>query len=299
VEIVYCSKCRRQIPPGGMFEGRYYLVRDEPVCMDCAEGMSESELTASTILEVPTQARERKRPTTKLAAHARESDREEPPPEVLDTRTGPRGGKPGLVMLMVLLVVVAAIALAVIFLRGGPAELPAPKPPAPIPQTEGSGPAQVLPEADGFFRRAARSTAKGQHAFVNRKGGEEYCLRFDLSGVSGPVKKAELVLHVVWHDRKAGFKPQLTALESNNWSCEGVRWDDRPMRGEEITRIEIAVGSVEVDVSGAVSAALRSGGKLSLRVHGAATLPDSKGRVKIATLKNKDPKLRPRLKLTY
>jgi hypothetical protein len=302
VEIFYCSRCGRQVPPGGIHEGRYYLVKDEPVCMDCAEGMSESELSASTILEVPTEERERKRSTTKLVAHVGGPDREEPPPEMLDTRPKRRASGRAVRMAVLLLFLAAAVAAAVIWMRGGTPELPPPPVrPAPPPPPKDVAPVRLFPEADGYFKKAGRSPQEFSNVFVSHKGDEEYCLRFDLSRVGRPTKQAVLVLHVIWlrTDADGGFKPELTLLESNTWKPDRVLWARRPTRGRSIGRVPVAVGDVEVDVTAAVNAALGSGRKISLRLHAASPSPESKQRVKFAGRKNSDSAQHPRLKLTY
>jgi hypothetical protein len=69
MEIVYCSKCHNQIPPGGLHEGRYFLVRDEPVCMECYEHLPENVREGSIQLFVPSDTRQRQRPTAKLPGY--------------------------------------------------------------------------------------------------------------------------------------------------------------------------------------------------------------------------------------
>ncbi len=301
MEIVYCSRCGRQVPPGGIYEGRYYLVADEPVCMDCAEGMSESELTASTILKVPTEERDRKRPTTKLVARVGAPDHEEPPPEMLDTMPGSRGSGRAARLAVLLLFLAAAVAVAVTWMRGGSPELPPPpEQPASTAQPQEGAPATLSPEIDGFFRPAGRSKPQVQGAFVSQKGTEEYCLRFNLSEARGPVREARLVLHVIWHNPKVGgFRPQLSVLKSDAWSSDGVRWADRPVTGTDVARVPVSKGSVEVDVTAAVNAALRDDRRLSLRLYAGKPVAGGGGRVKFATLAAPEAEQRPRLKLTY
>jgi len=65
-EIVYCSECEKQIPPGGLHEGRYFLVREEPVCMECYEKLPDNVREGSIQLHVPDAVR--KRSTTSLPA---------------------------------------------------------------------------------------------------------------------------------------------------------------------------------------------------------------------------------------
>ena len=63
-EIVYCSHCEKQIPPGGLHEGRYFLVREEPCCMDCYDELPDNIREGSIQLFVPETRR--KRATTTL-----------------------------------------------------------------------------------------------------------------------------------------------------------------------------------------------------------------------------------------
>ncbi len=68
--IVYCSECEKQIPPGGLHEGRYFVVRDEPVCMDCYEELPDNIREGSIQLFVPESTR--KRSATSLTGYSPE-----------------------------------------------------------------------------------------------------------------------------------------------------------------------------------------------------------------------------------
>jgi hypothetical protein len=138
MEIVYCSRCGGMIPPGGIEEGKYVLVDDEPVCNACAENLPRVELERATPTQVP--AAERKRPTTKLMAAARRPSSRRLPETVAEAESGPprwvysTACGVGLVLILVVAVTIA--------MSGGDEELP-PPPPAGQP---GSG-TDVSPEA--------------------------------------------------------------------------------------------------------------------------------------------------------
>jgi hypothetical protein len=76
MEIVYCSKCEKQIPPGGLHEGRYFVVGDEAVCLDCYEELPDNIREGSIQLFVPEANRKR---TTALPGYRPPSDRDEAP----------------------------------------------------------------------------------------------------------------------------------------------------------------------------------------------------------------------------
>ena len=65
MEIVYCSKCGKQIPPGGLYKGRYFVVSEEPVCMVCYDRLPENIREGSIQLFVPES--NRRRPTATLS----------------------------------------------------------------------------------------------------------------------------------------------------------------------------------------------------------------------------------------
>ena len=57
MEVVYCSRCGGIIPPGGIDEGRHYLIEDEPVCLRCYRKLPEEEKLSATETRVPTLER--------------------------------------------------------------------------------------------------------------------------------------------------------------------------------------------------------------------------------------------------
>jgi hypothetical protein len=50
MDIIYCSKCGKMIPPGGPDEGKRYLVAGEPVCPKCYKQTPEGEHSGKTLL---------------------------------------------------------------------------------------------------------------------------------------------------------------------------------------------------------------------------------------------------------
>ncbi len=121
MEIVYCSRCGNMIPPGGIEEGKYVLVDDEPVCNACAEKLPRVEMARATPTQVPTA--ERKRPTTQLMAAARRPSSRRLPETVAEAESRPprwvyaAAGGVGLVLILVL----------IFSLGGGHDPLPAPR----------------------------------------------------------------------------------------------------------------------------------------------------------------------------
>ncbi|MHC4916327.1 MAG: LamG-like jellyroll fold domain-containing protein, partial [Planctomycetota bacterium] len=49
MEILYCDKCGQMIPPGGIEEGKYFLVNGEPVCPKCYKKMPPEAHTGKTL----------------------------------------------------------------------------------------------------------------------------------------------------------------------------------------------------------------------------------------------------------
>ena len=49
MDIVYCSKCGKMVPPGGPDEGRHFLVTGEPVCPKCYRKIPADQHTGSTM----------------------------------------------------------------------------------------------------------------------------------------------------------------------------------------------------------------------------------------------------------
>ncbi len=64
MEIVYCSNCGSMIPPGGIEEGKFFLVEEEPVCPKCYKNRPAEEHTGETLLGE--QKVERRKPTDEL-----------------------------------------------------------------------------------------------------------------------------------------------------------------------------------------------------------------------------------------
>jgi NPCBM/NEW2 domain len=84
MEIIYCSKCGTMIPPGGIDEGKYFLVEAEPVCPKCYESTPAEKHTGDTMLGE--QKVERRKPTDGVASQQR---RGTPPSTQLAVRQRP------------------------------------------------------------------------------------------------------------------------------------------------------------------------------------------------------------------
>jgi hypothetical protein len=140
MEIIYCSKCGQMIPPGGIDEGKYRLVDDEPVCIKCYEKIPPEKHTGDTLLgeqkvERPKAGdelaprpgrRPRTPPSTRSTPAARRKPSTRGLPAARRTRTasdiaaGKRGGgSSGLVVTAVVMVLLFGGALALVGLRSG------------------------------------------------------------------------------------------------------------------------------------------------------------------------------------
>jgi hypothetical protein len=113
----------------------------------------------------------------------------------------------------------------------------------------------VTPEADARVEQANPTLNFGQRSLRTDGGvGEavESYLRFDVSGLSGPVESARLRLFA---DTPSLHGPEVYTA-SADWTESAVTWETRPARGDEALDAAVAVGDdgwVEYDVTAAVT----------------------------------------------
>jgi hypothetical protein len=53
MEILYCSRCNKVVPPGGPDEGKYFMAGEEIVCPKCYYSMDAEDHTGATVLKAP------------------------------------------------------------------------------------------------------------------------------------------------------------------------------------------------------------------------------------------------------
>ena len=109
--VIYCSKCRKVVPPGGVDDGLHYLVGDQPVCPDCYRQIPEEERTGDTVAKLD-EVRERS-PTSRLNLKAvgRPSGKKASSRRLARQSRKP-GGRAFLVAVLVVLAIVAGVVIA-------------------------------------------------------------------------------------------------------------------------------------------------------------------------------------------
>ncbi|HOX08341.1 MAG TPA: hypothetical protein PK280_18245 [Planctomycetota bacterium] len=79
MELIYCSKCGKMIPPGGPDEGKRYLRSGEPICPKCYQKAPDEERTGGTLMVSegvaprPTTSAHRQKDETKTLRRPRTS----------------------------------------------------------------------------------------------------------------------------------------------------------------------------------------------------------------------------------
>lgn len=53
--LVYCSRCGRVIPPGGVDDGLYYQRGESAICIKCYKAIPEEERTGDTVATLPVE----------------------------------------------------------------------------------------------------------------------------------------------------------------------------------------------------------------------------------------------------
>lgn len=72
MEVVYCSKCKKAIPPGGPDEGRYFQLGDEILCPKCHRQLPAGAHTGATVATGHPPVDTLKPPSTRIGQAAKD-----------------------------------------------------------------------------------------------------------------------------------------------------------------------------------------------------------------------------------
>ncbi len=293
-EILYCARCHRVILPREIKDGEYHFVDGDPVCRDCFTRLSRrlrpvtGQRAESKTQPIPVNLgdleKELAKGTDGTQAFTPVTLRESPPPSSrLASYRSYR--KPQTVFMACCFLV--GLGAGALFYASRPIDK-APRsgtnrPPLPangggenvttnaLRRKAPTGGYLLAPEADAsveFGLERKYGTEPLLTLSCDEKGptAEAY-LRFDLSSITKPVKKAELDLAVAMSDSPNEVHHEALSVPATPWNEFSVNWRTKPGGLEVLGKWTLppSAKSARVDITDAVSQAVQAGKpKLSL-----------------------------------
>ena len=303
MEIIYCSRCGIQIPPGGMDEGRRFLQGDSIVCPKCYRKLSAEDHSGQTIMVTDVGERSLKGISIPHLAGEQEQSHDDEVPDVPPVRrkssvrnlqkerisiriSAPRSGSRH--WLLYLGVAVPAVLLTVIISlsirrSSGPGTPPdsgacpehdssqAQAPGVPVvhpPKSEvGNSAREILPVGGTCLNKNAIWSERDRLQVKTDES--EIFLEFDLSSLKNRPKRATLRLTVASRSNAVmDFQLHAGTITPGAWNPNKTAWASRPLTSKDLGSWRPWEAKPEVDVTDAVSAALGGDCKVVIRVYG-------------------------------
>ncbi len=193
MELIYCAKCGKKIPPGGPDEGKRYLVDGEPFCPKCYAQRPSDQQTGNTMVETDPVLTRRRTSCASMPAARRPGS--QPMPAVVPGRKSSRRlaegrtGGPGLWLAGAAVFLLAAAATTAFLSRGaprdespGPAESPSSSLGEPPPTPSRNTPRAGAAADDAAEIREARDEAVGKILANLREQADRLALEGDYDG---------------------------------------------------------------------------------------------------------------------